>query len=199
MKIDFAKLNGILEAKANRAIDRLDGLKCYTPEFQETLDAILFMLDASKKLDTYDTECQDCKHNKKELENQSQDQQTEDLKNQLNKLKKEYIGKPYTPFGNEKQSDNRIVMFYSKECQPCVYLKPILETFAVEQKLELELVSVNDEAGQNHAKEHGVQGWPTVFAVINNVIQHAMFGADPDEPIETTKEQLKKELLPFFS
>ena len=183
MKLDFKRLNELLEAKASRAIDRLDGLKCYTDEFADTLDSIVYMLEVSKELEQYDTECPDCKHRNEQPQGPQQP---------------EYIGKPYKPFGKGKRADNRIVMFYSNNCQPCVYLKPILETFVVENKLELELVLVDEEAGQQHAKDHQVQGWPTVFVVKDNVIQHVTMGADINAPAETTKTRLTEELLPFF-
>jgi thiol-disulfide isomerase/thioredoxin len=89
-------------------------------------------------------------------------------------------------------------MFYSNNCQPCIYLKPILETFVVANKLELELVLIDEEAGQQHATDHQVQGWPTVFVVKDNVIQHVTMGADINAPAETTKGQLKEQLLPYF-
>ena len=183
MKIDFKRLNDLLETKAGRAIDRLDGLKCYTDEFQKTLDSIVYMLEVSKDLEQYDTECPDCKHRNEQPKQPEQP---------------EYIGKPYKAFGKGKRSDNRIVMFYSNHCQPCQYLKPILETFVVQNKLELELVLVDEEAGQLHAQEHQVQGWPTVFVIKDNIIQHTMMGADINAPIEATKVRLTEELLPFF-
>jgi thiol-disulfide isomerase/thioredoxin len=186
MKLDFKRLNTLLEAKASRAIDRLDGLKCYTDEFQDTLDAIVYMLEVSKELEQYDTECPDCKHRNEQLQQPQHPQQPE------------YIGKPYKPFGKGKRADHRIVMFYSNNCQPCQYLKPILEMFVVQNKLELELVLVDEKAGQQHAQEHQVQGWPTVFVIKNDVIEHVMIGADINAPTDTTKGRLTEELLPFF-
>jgi hypothetical protein len=70
--------------------------------------------------------------------------------------------------------------------------------FVVENKLELELVLMDEEVGQQHAKDHQVQGWPTVFVIKDNVIQHTMMGADINAPAETTKTRLTEELLPFF-
>lgn len=183
MKLDFNRLNELLEAKAGRAIDRLDGLKCYTDEFQDTLDSIVYMLEVSKDLEQYDTECPDCKHRNEQPQQPGQP---------------EYIGKPYKAFGEGERASDRIVMFYSNNCQPCVYLKPILETFVVANKLELELVLVDEEAGQQHAQDHQVQGWPTVFVIQNNIIQHTIMGADINAPVETTKGMLNEQLLPFF-
>jgi Asp-tRNA(Asn)/Glu-tRNA(Gln) amidotransferase C subunit len=61
MKINYTELITILEKKSNRAILRLDELKCYTPEFQETLESILKMLSALKEIEKYDTECINCR------------------------------------------------------------------------------------------------------------------------------------------
>lgn len=185
MKIDFKRLNELLEVKAGRAIDRLDGLKCYTDEFQDTLDSIVYMLEVSKDLGQYDTECPDCKHRNEKPQPQQPGQP-------------EYIGKSYKPFGQGEQSNNRIVMFYSNHCQPCQYLKPILESFVTENKLELELVLVDEEAGIKHAQQHQIQGWPTVFVVKNNVIEFVTFGADVQVSADLTKDRLLQELLPFF-
>lgn len=181
MKIDFKRLNELLEAKAGRAIDRLDGLKCYTDEFQDTLDSIVYMLEVSKELEQYDTECPDCKH-----------------RNEQELLQPQYLGKPYKPFSLEYADQDRLVLFYSNGCQPCQYLKPILEEFVNEKNVTLELVLVDEEAGKAHADQHEIQGWPTVFVVKNNVIEFVTFGADVHAPVEITKDRLTHELLPFF-
>ena len=180
MKIDFKRLNNLLEAKANRAIDRLDGLKCYTDEFQDTLDSIVYMLEVSKELEQYDTECPDCNHRNE------QPQQPE------------YLGKPYKPFSLEYADQDRVVLLYSNGCQPCQYLKPILEEFVQENNITLELVLVDEAAGHKHAEQHQVQSWPTLFVVKNNIIEFVTFGADVHAPVEATKDRLNHEVLPLF-
>jgi len=95
MKINYTELITILEKKSNRAISRLDELKCYTPEFQETLESILKMLAASKEIEQYDTECIHCKEAKKEENNQS-NQSNEPLP-----PREPQVGKPYKTFKEE--------------------------------------------------------------------------------------------------
>ncbi len=194
MKIDYAKLNGILEAKAGRAIDRLDGLKCYSPEFQETLDAILFMLDASKELDTYDTECQDCKQRK----------EVEERKSVYQPSAREIAGfdsamnKEYKSIDDVDRNPNRIVLFYSEGCEPCRFLKPLIEKISVEENIELELVSVDTPLGTQHARDYGVRGWPTVLIVKNNQIADIGAGYDLNASEEFNTERYRQHIKEFF-
>jgi len=183
MKIDFKRLNELLEAKASRAIDRLDGLKCYTDEFADTLDSIVYMLEVSKELEQYDTECPDCKHRNEQPQGPQQP---------------EYIGKTYKAFDIAKDGLDRIVLFYSNGCEPCQFLKPILEHFVLENNLELELVLVDNEEGLKHAQEYQIQGWPTIFGIKSNKIAYVTFGADYNAPVEETVKRLTNEILPFF-
>ena len=183
MKIDFKKLNGILEAKAGRAIDRLDGLKCYTDEFKETLYSIVSMLEVSKELEKYDTECLDCK---------------EDQEVNRGSVPDEFVGQPYKSFKNEVRSNKRLVLFYSIGCEPCQYLKPILEDYIAEKGIELELVLIDDVEGTTHAREHNIQGWPTVFAVDQGIIVGYMVGADLTVPAEVTKHRIDEHVGKFF-
>jgi thiol-disulfide isomerase/thioredoxin len=184
MKIDFKRLNDILEAKASRAIDRLDGLKCYTPEFTETLNSILFMLESSKELEVYDTECQDCK--KKETNEPDSD------------MPKNLTGMLYQSFNNEPRNPNRLVLFYSEGCKPCQFLKPILIDYTQQKGIELELVSVDTPEGETHARAHQIEGFPTIFVVNNNVVRHTLYGADMNAPEEMTKQRFDNELVKFF-
>jgi thiol-disulfide isomerase/thioredoxin len=194
MKINFAKLNGILEAKAGRAIDRLDGLKCYSPEFQETLDAILLMLDASKELDTYDTECQDCKH-QKEADKSSA---TPDTRLKTNDPR-DLLGKIYNPLTPANRKNPYVVMFYSEHCGPCVYLKPIVEEYAIEHNIDVEFVSVDSQEGNKHAIESEIRGWPTVFVVQDDRIADIFVGADVNVSTEMTKNRLDSQIGRFFN
>lgn len=188
MGINYTELRAILERKANKAINHLDELKCFVPEFRDVLDSVLYISETLKDLMFLDTECPDCKKEKPRQEPPRQEPSA----------MPEYIGKPYKPYGKGKRANNRLVMFYSNGCQPCQFLKPILETYVVQHKFDLELVLVDEDAGRSHATEHQVQGWPTVFVVKNNVIEHVMIGADVNASIEATKNRLEEELTPFF-
>jgi hypothetical protein len=95
MKINYTELITILEKKSNRAISRLDELKCYTPEFQETLESILKMLAASKEIEKYDTECVHCKEAKQQENNDSNES------NQARPTRESQVGKPYKTFKEE--------------------------------------------------------------------------------------------------
>jgi hypothetical protein len=95
MKINYTTLITILEKKSNRAISRLDELKCYTPEFQETLESILKMLVASKEIEKYDTECVHCKEAK-----QQENADSNEL-NQDRPTRESQVGKPYKTFKEE--------------------------------------------------------------------------------------------------
>jgi thymidine kinase len=95
MKINYTGLITVLEKKSNRAISRLDELKCYTPEFQETLESILKMLAASKEIEKYDTECVHCKESKQQENNQPNES------NEPAPTRESQVGKPYKTFKEE--------------------------------------------------------------------------------------------------
>ena len=188
MKIDFKRLNTILEAKAGRAIDRLDGLKCYSPEFQETLDAILLMLDASKELNTYDTECPDCKQQEEQVKPEVSDRPDP----------MDLIGQEYNSLDNTLIDKKHVVLFYSNNCGPCQYLVPILDEYVATHNIPLEKILLDEEPGRSQAQIHKVKGWPTMFVVENNKVINVMVGADMNAPEEMTKQRIDNELGKFF-
>jgi len=101
VKINYNELITVLEKKSNRAISRLDELKCYTPEFQETLESILKMLAASKEIERYDTECLSCKEKKQEQRNNKSDENKENEPAPPGPKLQSQIGKPYKTFKEE--------------------------------------------------------------------------------------------------
>lgn len=180
MKIDFKRLNELLEAKASRAIDRLDGLKSYTDEFADTLDSIVYMLEVSKELEDYDTECPHCKKAKNEMAEPNGQQSL--------------VGMPYHPFNGKQQNPNRVVLFYSDNCRPCQFLKPILTKLLEEKNIELELVLVDTPEGENHARDHHVENWPTIFILNNHTVVHTILGANLNAPVEVEFRRLEREI-----
>jgi thiol-disulfide isomerase/thioredoxin len=188
MKIDFGKLNGILEAKAGRAIDRLDGLKCYSPEFQETLDAILLMLEVSKELDTYDTECQDCKQRKNKEADIAE----------LRKLDKS-LQKTYEPIDlTISYPENRLVLFYSEGCQPCREARPVVKELANELGIGLEEVCVDTPEGTMQADKYDVRSWPTFFIIKDGQIADIGHGYDLSSSPEQNKEYMLRGIRRYF-
>jgi len=101
MNVNYTKLITILEKKSNRAISRLDELKCYTPEFQETLESILKMLSASKEIEKYDTECLNCKEEKEANKVQIPENNQETEKEKARPTRESQVGKPYKTFKEE--------------------------------------------------------------------------------------------------
>jgi thioredoxin-like negative regulator of GroEL len=93
---------------------------------------------------------------------------------------------------------NKIVIFYSNSCEPCKYLLPILEKITKEKEIYLEKVSVDNFAGQIHSKRHEVYGWPTVYAVKDDIIIAEMMGSDPKGTEEQHRERIEEELFSKF-
>ena len=93
---------------------------------------------------------------------------------------------------------NKIVLFYSDQCQPCNTLRPIIETMTEEKGIHLEKVCVDNQAGAKHAEEHEVRGWPTVYVVKDDVIIAEMMGADPSGTEEQHIARIEEELLSKF-
>lgn len=190
MKINFKKLNGILEAKAGRAIDRLDSLKCYTDEFQDTLGSIVYMLEVSKDLEKYDTECKDCKERKEQIE--------EPKPGSVPTGPQHLVGQAYEPLTLTNPNNTYAVMFYSDFCGPCNYLKPILQEYTDSHNIDAEFISVDTQEGKIHADRFFIKGWPTVLVIEDNTIVNVFAGADPNAPEEITKQRIDEELGRFF-
>jgi hypothetical protein len=102
MNINFKKLYVIIESKTNRAIDKLEELKCTTADYKTTMDAILYNIDAFAKIKTNDIDCPDCK---KALEVKEHKEEFK-IKNEnpINKdePKTSLIGKKWIPYKGPK-------------------------------------------------------------------------------------------------
>jgi len=53
---------------------------------------------------------------------------------------------------------NKIVLFYSENCEPCNAIRPAAEKFLKEKGIHLEEVCVDTPAGAKHAEAHKVEG-----------------------------------------
>ncbi len=68
----------------------------------------------------------------------------------------------------EASKERLIVLdFWAPWCQPCLMLKPILESLATEYAGRFRLVKANADNLQREAAQFGVQGIPAVFAVLD--------------------------------
>lgn len=96
---------------------------------------------------------------------------------------------------------NKIVLFYSPNCEPCKFQKPLIEKVSKEYKIPLELISVDNEEAFNFAKDFGVKGWPYVLFIANDLVVEQMIGYDTNATEENNKNRLLKTLreLKFIS
>lgn len=188
MGINYQELKGILEKKANMAISHLDELKCFVPEFKTVLDSVLYISETLNDLKFLDTECPHCKEQKEPKQPSQQPQQETP----------EYAGMKYESHLTDS-NEPRFVLFYSKSCSPCQYLKPILEKYTSDYKIPIEMIDVDEEAGLDSAKKHNIKAWPTLFAVVDGKIQNYKIGADMSNSEEKTISILKSEFATFLS
>lgn len=93
---------------------------------------------------------------------------------------------------------NKIVLFYSDHCEPCGVLRPIIESMTEEKGIHLEKVCVDNQPEAKHAEAHEVRGWPTVYAVKDDIIIGELMGADPDGTEEQHKNRLEEKLFSKF-
>lgn len=170
-KLDVETLTKLLKEQEARLSARLNLFKIVMDEIEETLDTVRYITRIGESTNESDS---------------------------TQKQPSDYLWMTYTPFGEHKSNNNRIVLFYSNHCEPCIYLKPILELVVLEHNLELELVLVDEELGRQHAEKHKINGFPTMFVVKDNVVHHMMIGANSNASVEETRKQLTNELLPFF-
>jgi hypothetical protein len=102
MNINFKKLYVIIEGKTNRAIDKLEELKCTTADYKTTMDAILYNIDAFAKIKANDIDCPDCKKSLeiKELNSEIKFKKDEHIIKEENKTS--LIGKKWIPYKGPK-------------------------------------------------------------------------------------------------
>jgi hypothetical protein len=101
MNINFKKLYVIIEGKTNRAIDKLEELKCTTADYKTTMDAILYNLDSFAKIKAHDIDCPDCKKSLEIKENKNDDKVKEEpVVNKENKTS--LMGKKWIPYKGPK-------------------------------------------------------------------------------------------------
>jgi thioredoxin-like negative regulator of GroEL len=93
---------------------------------------------------------------------------------------------------------NKVVLFYSDYCEPCKALRPILEKVLEEKGIYLEKVCVDNQAGAKHAEAHEVRGWPTVYAIKDDIIIAEMMGSDPNGTEEQHRKRFEEALLSKF-
>lgn len=189
MGVNYKELKGILEKKANMAIGHLDELKCFVPEFREVLDSILYISETLNDLNFLDTECPHCKEQEKIEPKPQQPEQPQEP---------QYAGMKYESHLTDS-NEPRFVLFYSKSCAPCGYLKPILEKYTKFYKIPIEMIDVDEEAGQDSARKHKVQAWPTLFAVIDGKVQTYKVGANMGDSEEKTISIIESEFATFLS
>lgn len=185
MAIDYNKLRGILERKANKAIGYLDELKCFVPEFREVLDSVLYISETLKDLTFLDTECPDCK--KEEPQRPQPEPRRESM-----------AGKEYRSFLNSTPESDYVVLFYSDGCEPCQLMKPVVEEVVSELGVVLEKVSVDDDTGVAHAENYKVKGWPQIFVIKDNKIVYQIAGYNMQQPREEIKEDLTNAVKHFL-
>jgi hypothetical protein len=108
MKINVQKLLSVIEKKTNKGIEKLDTLKMYTEDYHNLLDSIMMNIEAAKKIEEYDVECQDCK------ETTQADPQPSNapILNPNNNLPTQRqpssaIGKKYVPFKNGGKNNGK--------------------------------------------------------------------------------------------
>ena len=196
MGVDYNQLKEILERKANKAINHLDELKCFVPEFKTVLDSVLYISETLKDLMFLDTECQDCK---KKKENKGDEMFGDALHNKSLDQLAGLIGKTYEPLDLDKIYDpNRVVLFYSDHCQPCKILKPILEKVTNELNIQLEAISVDDENGLSHVEKYNIPAWPTVLVLKDNTIFHTSLGADHKKTSPVLYQDMKELITGVF-
>ena len=94
---------------------------------------------------------------------------------------------------------NRIVLFYSDGCEPCTYLKPLIEEISEEMNLPIEYVLMDDPNNESHAKKYKVSGWPTMFVIKNNRIVNTLAGYDLEAGAIENKKRYFDLLIEEFS
>ena len=89
----------------------------------------------------------------------------------------------------------KIVLFYSESCEPCQFMKPIIEEISEKENILLERVCVDTSAGVKHGEKYNIVGWPTLFAVQNDYIVAELMGADPSSDKETEVKRIYRKII----
>ena len=94
-------------------------------------------------------------------------------------------------------NNNKVVIFYSDNCAPCLQLKPLYTKILKEMGIQCDLVPVHEESGQRHAHKIGITAVPTVLYIKNGKVVHLTQGFDGSDE-EKTRKNLQETLEQVF-
>lgn len=80
-----------------------------------------------------------------------------------------------------------LVMFYGTACAPCQRMKPRMTALAAKLSMNLHLLNVASE--MTFAKENGIRGVPTLYAIKDGEMKFLVTGDVGDSRIEELLEQ----------
>jgi hypothetical protein len=90
MNINFKKLKQILETKTNKAIDKLDELKCTSDDYKILINAITLNLETINFIKKFDNQCENCANNKQEVEEKVITDKNNNIENPIGKKWKSF-------------------------------------------------------------------------------------------------------------
>jgi thiol-disulfide isomerase/thioredoxin len=172
MSIDYDKLYKRLEEKVEEGIALLPRATIGEEGYRQLLEDIVETISLIKNFDSIGQE------DNQELESMQGDAKTIQ------------IGDPYMSLDGSSD-DRKVVMFSSDGCTFCNLAKPVYLPALAKAGVPVEIVSLDEQEGNEFAQRLGIQGIPAFLFVKDGIVTNAFQGYDT----KITDEQNKKNLL----
>lgn len=172
MSIDYDKLYKRLEEKVEEGIALLPRAVIGEDGYRQLLDDLVETISLVKNFDTIGEE------------------EKEELEPMQGNGKTIQVGDPYMSLDGSSD-DRKIVMFSSDGCTFCNLAKPVYLPALAQAGVPVEIVSLDEQEGNEFAQRLGIQGIPAFLMVKDGRVTNAFQGYDT----KITDEQNKKNLL----
>jgi thiol-disulfide isomerase/thioredoxin len=99
----------------------------------------------------------------------------------------------------ENNMDKKLVLFFSKTCQPCSMMRPLIQKISKETGITLKEIETDNSKGSEHAQKYNINSWPTILIVKDGVIADVIVGYNTGQDEEINKKDLIQKINAVFS
>ena len=176
--MNLEKLYKTLEEKVIEGIALLPKTTIGEPEYKALLEDIVETISLIKNFDTI---------------GEIEEKQTQEEP----KVKEIQTGDNYMSLDGSPD-DRKVVMFVSDGCSFCNLAKPVYLPLLEEAKVPVEIVSLDEQEGNEFAKALGIQGIPAFLMVKDSKVTHKFVGYDTKVSDEKNAENLLRNIKRFL-
>ena len=175
--MNLEKLYKILEEKLVEGIALLPKTTIGEPEYRAILDDLIETIGLVKNFDKIGED--------------------EDYEEDQPQVKEIQTGDPYMSLDGS-QDDRKVVFFGSDSCSFCNLAKPVYLPALEQAGVPVEIVSLDEQEGNEFAQALGIQGIPAFLMIKNGKVTHKFAGYDTKFSDEVNAENLLKKVKRFL-